>query len=124
MIENYHISVVVPCYNESKQILKVLESMPVFVDTVIVVDDCSTDKTIDIVKNFIKAGNERIRLICHSSNWGVGACIHSGYEDAIRSNSDLMASLSELRGEVLGCFCKPQACHGDVLVKLLGESND
>jgi glycosyltransferase involved in cell wall biosynthesis len=94
MIENYHISVVVPCYNESKQILKVLESMPVFVDTVIVVDDCSTDKTIDIVKNFIKAGNERIRLICHSRNLGVGACIHSGYEDAIRSNSDLIGVMA------------------------------
>ncbi len=46
------------------------------------------------------------------------------YEKYLRSNSDLMASLSELKGEVLGCFCKPQACHGDVLVKLLGESND
>lgn len=24
----------------------------------------------------------------------------------------------ELRGKVLGCFCKPQACHGDVLVEI------
>lgn len=27
----------------------------------------------------------------------------------------------ELRGKVLGCFCKPAACHGDVLVDILEE---
>lgn len=30
----------------------------------------------------------------------------------------LMAALSELRGLVLGCWCTPRACHGDVLVRL------
>lgn len=25
----------------------------------------------------------------------------------------------ELRGKVLGCWCKPEACHGDVLVELI-----
>ncbi len=32
--------------------------------------------------------------------------------------SDLMVRLPELRGKVLGCWCAPQACHGDVLVRL------
>jgi hypothetical protein len=32
---------------------------------------------------------------------------------------DLLASLDELRGKVLGCWCAPQACHGDVLLRLL-----
>ena len=30
----------------------------------------------------------------------------------------LMASLPELRGKVLGCWCSPLACHGDVLARL------
>lgn len=30
----------------------------------------------------------------------------------------LMASLKELRGKRLGCWCKPNACHGDVLAQL------
>jgi hypothetical protein len=34
------------------------------------------------------------------------------------------AELEELEGEVLGCWCKPKACHGDVLVKLLEELDD
>lgn len=32
--------------------------------------------------------------------------------------SPLMQDLHELKGKVLGCFCKPQACHGDVLAEL------
>lgn len=37
------------------------------------------------------------------------------------SNPIILASLEELRGKTLGCWCKPEACHGDVLVELLGE---
>ena len=40
------------------------------------------------------------------------------YEESLYANSYLMESLHELEGKVLGCWCKPKACHGDVLVKL------
>jgi len=43
------------------------------------------------------------------------------YEDYIRDRPDLLDSLLELRGKVLGCWCKPKPCHGDVLIKLLRE---
>jgi hypothetical protein len=43
------------------------------------------------------------------------------YEEYVRTNPTLMAALSELRGKALVCHCKPRACHGDVLVKLLKE---
>jgi hypothetical protein len=33
----------------------------------------------------------------------------------------LMASLNELRGKVLGCWCSPQPCHGDILAELANE---
>lgn len=35
----------------------------------------------------------------------------------IKKGNITIAELVELDGEVLGCFCKPQACHGDVIVK-------
>lgn len=31
---------------------------------------------------------------------------------------DLAGQIGELRGKVLGCFCAPLACHGDVLLEL------
>jgi hypothetical protein len=43
------------------------------------------------------------------------------YEEYIRGNPQLMKELSELTGKRLGCFCKPNPCHGDILVKLFNE---
>lgn len=43
------------------------------------------------------------------------------YEAYVRSRPDLMAALPELRGKVLGCWCAPKPCHGNVLLKLLAE---
>lgn len=41
------------------------------------------------------------------------------YRAHVQASPELMASLEELRGKTLGCWCKPRACHGDVLVELL-----
>ena len=41
------------------------------------------------------------------------------YRDWIQTQPELMAALPELKGKRLGCWCKPLACHGDVLVELV-----
>ena len=43
------------------------------------------------------------------------------YEEWVRDQPELLARLPELKGKRLGCWCKPDACHGDILVKLLKE---
>ena len=43
------------------------------------------------------------------------------YKDHIRKQPQLMARLPELRGKRLGCWCHPEACHGDVLIELVDE---
>ena len=45
----------------------------------------------------------------------------SKYKEYVLSNPDLMDSLDELDGKVLGCFCKPEKCHGDILLELLTQ---
>jgi hypothetical protein len=40
------------------------------------------------------------------------------YKNYVSSNKHLSDSLFELTGKNLGCWCKPQPCHGDVLVSL------
>jgi hypothetical protein len=39
------------------------------------------------------------------------------YEEYLLSNHELLNSLHELKGKVLGCWCKPLSCHGDILIK-------
>ena len=45
------------------------------------------------------------------------------YRNWIQTQPHLLNSLEELRGKTLGCFCSPQACHGDILVELLNNDN-
>ncbi len=52
MLNSKTIAVVVPAYNEETQIGMVIETMPDFVDRIIIVNDCSTDSTADIVRKY------------------------------------------------------------------------
>jgi hypothetical protein len=40
------------------------------------------------------------------------------YRAALLANPDLLSRLPELKGKVLGCWCAPEACHGDILSEL------
>jgi glycosyltransferase involved in cell wall biosynthesis len=55
MLNNKIIAVVVPAYNEESQIGIVIETMPEFVDRIIIVNDMSTDSTADIVQKYINS---------------------------------------------------------------------
>lgn len=41
------------------------------------------------------------------------------YNKWIQNQPHLMNSLHELDNKILGCYCKPKACHGDILLKLI-----
>lgn len=43
------------------------------------------------------------------------------FEKYLKTKPELLAALPELTGKVLGCWCAPQACHGDVLVRLANK---
>ena len=49
---------------------------------------------------------------------GDRATVIARYEAWLRGQRDLLRSLDELRGKDLVCFCAPQPCHGDVLLRL------
>lgn len=41
------------------------------------------------------------------------------YREYAENNEEIMANLHKLKGQVLGCSCKPLHCHGDVLLDLI-----
>jgi len=93
MYKHKTITVVVPCYNEEKQIGKVVETMPAFVDKVVVVDDKSKDKTVQIVESLIK-NHKKVILIKHRQNQGVGSAIASGYKWCRDHKMDIAAVMA------------------------------
>ena len=82
------IAVVVPAYNEERLIEKTIRSIPKLADKIIVVDDASTDSTGSIVKG-IAEEDERVELIAHDENQGVGGAIITGYKKAIELEMDV-----------------------------------
>ena len=46
------------------------------------------------------------------------------YREWILTQPELLKALPELKDQVLGCFCKPKSCHGDVLAEMVNGLND
>ena len=55
MLNNKTVAVIIPAYNEESQIKMVVDSIPDFVDRIIIVNDGSKDKTAEVVKSLIDA---------------------------------------------------------------------
>jgi glycosyltransferase involved in cell wall biosynthesis len=167
MLNQKTIAVVVPAYNEESQIGMVIESMPVFVDRIIIVNDCSRDKTAEVVQEYIEKGskvspipefefsdtdlkynrakkllqefnmlekkffipsevvnkdavNERVILINHLKNAGVGASIATGYKWCKDHNIDctaVMAGDGQMDPDELESICLPVIDEGIDYVK-------
>ena len=88
MYRNNSVAVVVPAYNEENQIDSVIESMPAIVDKVVIVNDCSTDKTSSIIKDNKFYNMGKVVLLEHSVNQGVGGAIATGYKWARDNDFD------------------------------------
>jgi len=88
MYKNKKISVVIPAYNEEKLISKTINDVPEIVDKIIVINDASKDKTLDVVKEIITK-NKKIHLINHEKNQGVGGSIASGYKWCRDNDTDI-----------------------------------
>jgi len=43
------------------------------------------------------------------------------YKEYILNNKLLMSKLPELKNKILGCWCSPNPCHGDILVELVNK---
>ncbi len=46
------------------------------------------------------------------------------YEEYLLGNEQLLSQIDELEDKVLGCWCKPENCHGDVLVRILNSKKN
>ncbi|HEU18439.1 MAG TPA: glycosyltransferase family 2 protein [Deltaproteobacteria bacterium] len=158
MLLSKTIAVVIPAYNEEQQISHVLETMPGFVDRIIVVNDCSSDDTASVVLDYIKKQgpvsphnaeletqtektkydraeiileelnkrdldhfipsvvanknpeSDRIVLINHEKNGGVGAAIARGYKWCLDHKMDctaVMAGDGQMDPAELETICRP-----------------
>ncbi len=90
--------------------------------TVINIKDAPDDWEDD--PQYVYIGREVPRHKVRGSKWGnpfvIGthgtrAQVVRQYALWLQSQPQLIADLPDLRGKTLVCWCKPEACHGDVL---------
>jgi glycosyltransferase involved in cell wall biosynthesis len=86
---NHRVAAVVPAYNEETQIHLVIETMPDFVDKIVIINDKSKDRTSEVIRAHPAFGRGRIELIEHAVNQGVGGAIASGYKWARDNGYDI-----------------------------------
>ncbi len=87
-----NIVVVIPAYNEANHIANVLASIPSFVRSIVVVDDCSRDETAAVVAGLTKE-NPRIVLVRHERNQGVGGAMVSGFRQALELSAQIVVKM-------------------------------
>jgi hypothetical protein len=46
------------------------------------------------------------------------------FQNRLDKDPEFFKRVAALAGKTLGCFCKPFACHGDIIVKYLGGRNE
>ena len=105
------ISIIIPCYNESKTVTTLLKRVIKSVEDnyeIIVVNDASDDGTTEILANFLasKSNTENIKIISHKVNQGKGASIRTGLFHAsgniiIIQDADLEYDPNEIRKLIL-----------------------
>lgn len=81
-LEDIRLSIVIPCYNEKefiRDIVQRVKASPVPNKEIIIVDDFSSDGTVDILKNEIASLVDRV--IYHPKNMGKGAALNSGFKE-------------------------------------------
>ena len=78
---------VIPAYNEEKTISEVVRSTKNYVSNVIVIDDCSTDRTAKL------AEESGALVIQHIINRGLGASLSSGIKTALALSADVIVTL-------------------------------
>ena len=76
------LSIVIPAYNESTTLIEIIKRVrnTPFDKEIIIVDDCSTDGTRELLKEIENESD--IRVIYHEKNKGKGAALRTGFKEA------------------------------------------
>lgn len=102
------LSIVIACYNEEEVLWNNFHKIKENLDRsrynyeIIMVDDCSRDKTVEIAEKIV-AGNNNARLICHATNMGRGQTV----EDGIKASRGRIAGFLDIDLQVPAFYIVP-----------------
>lgn len=114
MLNNRKIAIAIPCYKVEQHLPQVVAGLPDFVDSILLVDDCSPDGTGALIDRMAKE-DKRITALHHQKNKGVGGAMKTAFQKAIEQGTDAVVKLDG-DGQMDAAFIAP-------LAEALGESD-
>ncbi len=93
MYKEQSVAVVVPAFNEELLLPETIAGIPEYVDKIIVIDDCSSDKTYELISEIAKQ-DPKLIIIRHESNKGLGQSLIDGYVKSLDENIDITAVMA------------------------------
>lgn len=109
MFYHHKIAIIIPAYKVESHIGKVVSSLPDYVDQIIVVDDCSPDKSAEAAA---AAKDPRLEIIRHEKNTGVGGAMKTGFKRALALGADIAVKMdgdNQMDPEYLPALLHPLA---------------
>ena len=91
MYNGQKIAVAIPCYKVEQHLQQVIAGLPPFIDSILLVDDCSPDGTPALVDRL--ADGSRIVAIHHPQNKGVGGAMKTAFRKAMEMEADVVVKL-------------------------------
>jgi glycosyltransferase involved in cell wall biosynthesis len=91
MINGKRIAVVMPAYNAEKTLAATLSELPDLVDIRILVDDNSSDRTVELARELARDHN--LHVFQHDRNYGYGRNQQTCYREALAAGADVVIML-------------------------------
>lgn len=91
MEKKYTVSVLMPVWNQEDLVLRALKSIPERVDEIIIVDDGSTDLSLEIIKAWART-RSNVKIFSNHKNMGVGYSINRCYNEATCDYTVILSS--------------------------------
>jgi dolichol-phosphate mannosyltransferase len=83
----YNVVAIIPAYNESENIVEIINKVQNYVNTVVVVDDGSTDNT------FEKAAKTKAIVLRNKNNRGKGAALKRGFAECFKLAPNIIVTI-------------------------------
>lgn len=110
MRKNLKIAVVIPSYKVSQHIMEVINQIGAEVSCIYVIDDDCPEHSGEVVKN--NCHDDRVTVIRHETNQGVGGAVMTGYQAAIKDACDIIVKIDgdgQMNPQLIADFVEPIA---------------
>ena len=102
------VAVVIPSYKVIRHIAEVIAAIPPMVWRIYVIDDACPDGTGKFVVENV--ADDRVRVVYHQQNQGVGGAVMTGYQAAIADGADIIVKVDgdgQMDASLIPYFIEP-----------------